>query len=138
MPIDPVTGWTIVKNIADATKKLYDVARGLKDYETKQKLDEVLDELRDLKQQASDLEDENRELRESLRFKTTISSSRIHSISRRNTPTGHCARRVSRSKSSLPSQHLTTMDTGYGVNACHVTKQLKRNEVGDMTPQPTA
>ena len=70
MPIDPVTGWTVVKNIADATKKLYEVAKGLKDYETKQKLDEVLDELRDLKQQASDLEDENRELRESLRFKS--------------------------------------------------------------------
>ena len=43
---------------------------GLKDYETKHKLDEVLDELRDLKQQASDLEDENRELRESIRFKS--------------------------------------------------------------------
>src|SRR6266853_2032537 len=70
MPIDPVTGWTLVKTVADAMKKLYEVANGVKDYETKQKLDEVLDELRDLKQQASSLEDENRLLREKLRFKS--------------------------------------------------------------------
>ncbi len=67
---DPVLSWTIVKNVADATKKLYDIAKGLKDYETKKKLDEVLDELRDLKQQASQLEDENRNLKERLRFKS--------------------------------------------------------------------
>jgi hypothetical protein len=68
--VDPVTSWSLVKTIADATKKLYDVAKGLKDYETKQKLDEVLDELRELKQSASKLEDENREQREKLRFKS--------------------------------------------------------------------
>ena len=68
--MDPVTGWTIVKNVADATKKLYDIAANLKDYETKKQLDGVLDELRGLKQQASDLEDENRDLREQLRFKS--------------------------------------------------------------------
>ena len=68
--MDPATGWTIVKNVADATKKLYDIAKGVKDYETKRQLDGVLDELRGLKQQASDLEDENRNLREQLRFKS--------------------------------------------------------------------
>jgi hypothetical protein len=70
MTIDPIAGWTLVKTIADATKNLYEVAKGLKDHETKQKVDEVLDRLRDLKQQASELEDENRKLREKLRFKS--------------------------------------------------------------------
>jgi hypothetical protein len=70
MPIDPVTGLTIVNGVADATKKLYAVIRGLKDHETKEKLDEILDELRDLKKQASELQDQNRELREKLRFKS--------------------------------------------------------------------
>ena len=42
----------------------------MKEYETKKQLDEVLDELRGLKQQASDLEDENRNLREELRFRS--------------------------------------------------------------------
>lgn len=68
--IDPVTGWTLVKTIADATKNLYEVAKGLKDHETKQKVDDVLDKLRELKQSASELEEENRELREKLRFKS--------------------------------------------------------------------
>lgn len=67
--VDPVTGWSLVKTVADATKKLYDVAKGVKDYETKQKLSEVLDTLMELKQSASELEDQNRELREKLRFK---------------------------------------------------------------------
>src|SRR5258708_36389468 len=66
--VDPLTGWTLVKTVAEATKKLFDVAKDVKDYETKQKLDEVLDELRELKQSASNLEDENRELKEKLRF----------------------------------------------------------------------
>ena len=69
MPIDPITGWSLVKTIADATKNLYEVAKGLKDHETKQKVDEILDRLRDLKQQASELEDENHELRKKLRFR---------------------------------------------------------------------
>src|SRR5664279_2230869 len=68
--------------------------------------------------------------------RATTSSSKIHSISKRNTLTGHCAPSVSRSTSSLQSQHLTTMDTVYGVNACHVKQQLKRNGVEDMTLRP--
>ncbi len=70
MPVDPVTGWSLVKSIGGAAKSLYEVARGLKDYETKQRVDEVLDVLRELKQQASELEDENRDLRDKLRFKS--------------------------------------------------------------------
>ena len=70
MTVDPVTGWSLVKTIAEVTKKLYDVAKNLKDHEAKQKVDEVLDKLRDLKQEASVLEDENRGLRERLRFKS--------------------------------------------------------------------
>jgi hypothetical protein len=70
MPIDPVAGLTIVNGVADATKKLYAVIKGLKDHEAKQKLDEILDELRELKRQASELEDQNRSLREKLRFKS--------------------------------------------------------------------
>jgi hypothetical protein len=42
-----------------------------KDREAKQKIDEILDSVRDLKQSASQLEDENRDLREKLRFKSS-------------------------------------------------------------------
>jgi hypothetical protein len=70
MVLDPVTGWSLVKTIADATKSLYDVAKSVKDHEIKGKLDSVLDRLRELKQEASSLEDENRNLREQLRFKS--------------------------------------------------------------------
>ena len=70
MVLDPATGWSLVKTIAEATKSLYDVAKHLKDHEIKGKLDVVLDKLRELKQEASNLEDENRNLREQLRFES--------------------------------------------------------------------
>jgi hypothetical protein len=68
--MDPVTGWTIVKSVGEASKKLYEIGKTLKDREVKASMDEVLDKLRELKQQASELEDANRDLRESLRFKS--------------------------------------------------------------------
>jgi hypothetical protein len=70
MPIDPVTGWGIVKTAGEVTRKLYEIVKEVKDREVKEKIDGVLDELRELKNQASELEDQNRELREKLRFKS--------------------------------------------------------------------
>jgi DNA repair exonuclease SbcCD ATPase subunit len=77
MPVDPSTGLTLVKIVSEASKKLYELTKTIKDREIRQKLDEMLDELRDLKHKASELEDENRdlkdqnrELREKLRFKS--------------------------------------------------------------------
>ena len=68
-PISAISGaWTIVKTAGEATKKLYELSRQIKDQTTRQQVDEVLDELRDLKHQASLLEDENRELKAKLRF----------------------------------------------------------------------
>jgi hypothetical protein len=69
MSVDPVTAWTIAKTAGEISKKLYELGKGLKDREQQQKVDEIVDKLRDLKQLASELEDENRELREKLRFK---------------------------------------------------------------------
>src|SRR5215469_18443940 len=63
-PISIVTG---VIGIGD---RVYKLAKNVKDHEIKHQLDEIGDELRDLKQSASKLEDENRELREKLRFKS--------------------------------------------------------------------
>ena len=70
-PISTVTSaWTIVKTAGEVSKKLFEFSKGLKDHEAKQRLDEIVDQLRELKQSASELEDENRGLREKLRFKT--------------------------------------------------------------------
>lgn len=70
-PITTVTGaLTLVKSAAEISKKLNEVWKGLKDRETKQQIEAILDNLHDLKQSAAALEDENRELREKLRFKS--------------------------------------------------------------------
>jgi hypothetical protein len=70
-PITTVTtAWTIAKTAGDISKKLYEFGKSLRDRDAKQHVDEMLDTLRELKQQASHLEDENRELREKLRFKS--------------------------------------------------------------------
>jgi len=64
------TAWTLAKTAADITAKLYEFGKSLKGREEKQRVDEMLDKLRELKQSASQLEDENRELHEKLRFKS--------------------------------------------------------------------
>jgi hypothetical protein len=70
-PVTTVTtAWSIAKTAGEISKKLYNFAKSLKDREDKQQVDEILNELRELKQSASELEDENRDLREKLRFKS--------------------------------------------------------------------
>lgn len=63
------TAWTITKAAAEISKKLYDLGKLVRDRETKQQVDEILDEVRDLKHLISLLEEHNRELREKLRSK---------------------------------------------------------------------
>jgi len=70
-PISTVTGaWSIAKNAGEASKKLYEVWKNIKDREIKHQVEEILDRLTHLKQAASELDDENRDLREKLRFKS--------------------------------------------------------------------
>jgi hypothetical protein len=70
-PVTTVTtAWTIAKTAGEVSKKLYEFGKSLKDRDLKQEIDEILDQVRELKQSASHLEDENRTLREMLRFKT--------------------------------------------------------------------
>jgi hypothetical protein len=67
------------KECREITKKLYEVGKSLRDREATQHVDEILDQLRDLKQSASELEDENRTLRESYVSRVMTSNSVIRS-----------------------------------------------------------
>jgi len=70
-PVTTVTAArTVVKTAGEISKKLYEFGKSLKDREAKHQVDEMLDKLRQLKQSASEVEDENRGLREKLRFKS--------------------------------------------------------------------
>jgi hypothetical protein len=66
---NPLAGLPLFNAIATAGKTLYDVAQGVSNLDTKRQLMEVYDTLMNLKREASDLEDENHELKERLRFK---------------------------------------------------------------------
>lgn len=68
--MDPAAGISLFGTIAEATKKIAEVARAIKDHEAKGKLNDVYDTLISLKQNAAKLEDENRELKEKLRLKS--------------------------------------------------------------------
>ena len=61
---------TLFNAIAAAGKTIYGLAEGATELEEKQQLMEVYDTLMSLKRAAGDLEDENRELKGKLRFKT--------------------------------------------------------------------
>jgi len=68
--MEPTTAWAIAKTAGEISKKLYEFGKGLKDREAKHQIDLIADQLRELKHSASQLEDENRDLRDKLRFKT--------------------------------------------------------------------
>jgi hypothetical protein len=67
---DPAKAWAVAKTAADLATRLFAFRKNLKSSAEKHEVDEILDALSDLKQSASRLEDENRELKEKLRFKS--------------------------------------------------------------------
>jgi cell shape-determining protein MreC len=74
-PVSAVTSaWTIAKTAGEISKKLFEFEKSLKDHDAKQRLEEILDQVREMKQSASELEDENRELREKLPCRNDVSS----------------------------------------------------------------
>lgn len=68
--VDAQSGLSLFSAIAAAGKSIYDIAQGVGKIETKQQLHSVYDTLMDLKQRAAALEDENRELRAKLHFRS--------------------------------------------------------------------
>ena len=70
MTMDPQTGLTLFNAIAAAGKTIYGIAQGTSKLEEKQELMEVYDTLMNLKRDAAELEDRNRDLNQKLRFKS--------------------------------------------------------------------
>ncbi len=70
MPIDSQSGFALFNAVAAAGKTIYDLAQGASKVEEKQRLMEVYDQLMTLKHTAAEMEDENRILKEKLRFKS--------------------------------------------------------------------
>src|SRR5690349_22456193 len=68
--MDPITAWSLAKTAGEISNKLYELGKRVKDRDTKQQIDQILDGVSELKRSASQLEDENRDLREKLRFKS--------------------------------------------------------------------
>jgi hypothetical protein len=96
--MDPVTAatttWTIAKTAGEVSKKLYELGKCLRDRDVRQKVDELVDTLREIKQSASDLEDENRDLRQRLRFKSDAYEFRTRSGTKRYVQTDLSAQSV--------------------------------------------
>ena len=68
--MDTQSGLTLFNAIATAGRTIYDLAQGTSKVEEKRQLMEVYDTLMNLKREAADLEDQNRDLKEKLRFKS--------------------------------------------------------------------
>ncbi len=72
--MEPVTTITAALGLAKAagevTNKLNEIYKNLQDRGAKQQVAELLDQMQELKRSAYALEDENRDLREKLRFKS--------------------------------------------------------------------
>jgi len=71
-PVSTITAALgLAKAAGDITGKLHEVYKNIKDRDIKQQVAELLDQMQELKRSAYALEDENRELREKLRFKSS-------------------------------------------------------------------
>jgi hypothetical protein len=73
--MEPVTVITtalgLAKSAGDITSKLNELYKNVKDREIKQQVAELLDQMQELKRSAYAIEDENRDLRDKLRFKSS-------------------------------------------------------------------
>jgi hypothetical protein len=69
MMMEHQAGLTLFNAIATAGRTLYDIAQATSKLDEKQQLMEVYDTLMNLKREASELEDQNHDLKEKLRFK---------------------------------------------------------------------
>lgn len=72
------SAWSIAKIAGEISKSLYEFRKSLKNRELKHGIDGILDQVRDLKQPASELEDESQALQEKLRFKSNEYEFRTH------------------------------------------------------------
>ena len=70
MDMDIQAKLTLFNAIATAGKTIYEIAQGTSQLEQKQQLMGVYDTLMSLKREAGELEDENHDLKQKLRFKT--------------------------------------------------------------------
>jgi hypothetical protein len=66
---NPGKTWELAKIVSQLMGKVFNYRKTLKTSEEKHHVDEIYDALSELKHSAVELEDENRELREKLRFK---------------------------------------------------------------------
>lgn len=68
--VDPIAGLGLFKTVTQVGKAIAEIAKSIGDHKVKQELNDIYDNLMSLKQDIAGLEDENRELREKLRFKS--------------------------------------------------------------------
>jgi hypothetical protein len=67
---NPSKAWETPKTVAQLSTRVFNFRKTLKGSEEKRQVDEIIDALSELKHSAGQLEDENRDLRELLRFKS--------------------------------------------------------------------
>jgi len=68
--INPQSSLPLFNAIASAGKTIYEIAQGTAKLEEKQRLLDVYNSLMELKREASELEDQNHDLKQKLRFKS--------------------------------------------------------------------
>ena len=65
-----MSGLTFVNTVSNVMNSVFEFSKTMTDSSAKQKFNQIYDQLMELKHQANALADENRELREKLRFKS--------------------------------------------------------------------
>jgi hypothetical protein len=132
----PQAGLTLFNAIATAGRTIYDIAQGTSKLETKHELLGVYDALMNLKRSAAELEDENRDLRQKLRFKSDDFELRVPFYFQREQPDQPlCAKCFAKEKIGPMSESFESSGVWRRCLVCDNAVQVKKSASPNIAPR---
>ena len=142
-----ISSWTITtisaaigfaKSAGEITSKLNEIYRSVKDREIKQQIEVLLDKMQELKRSAYNLEDENRTLREHLRFKSDAFEFRPPFYYEKNSEQALCPKCFQEGKAA-PMGEKGQGCVGHHRKclACHHLVEVEKHQTQNRGPGPS-
>lgn len=135
MALDPASAISLATNVTNLMKTLFGVAKEQQRQEVKDQIIEVIDALQELKLRAVELEDQNRELKEKLRFKSDDFDYREPFYFEKSKPNVLlCPRCFVEHKRAAPMSYQVRDDDGTVFRKCNVCDKITYEQRGQPRP----
>ena len=139
--MEPITTITtalgLAKSAGEITSKLNELYKNAKDREIKQQVAELLDQMQELKRSAYALEDENRTLREQLRFKSDSFEFRAPFYYEKNSEQALCPKCFQEGKAApMGEQGQGCVGNHRKCLACHHLVEVEKRQTQSRDSSP--